>query len=162
VRKKQKRNRRSLPLRHAFVEKHSREGASTQRSLHCAPPDFLYEWVALAKIMRLSSRKAHTWPCPVQRGRKSGYAFGRDDKGEGGRSHGRAASDRRRFFFITLGEPQAHDSSGRDDKVVAMRGLIFHGKSSPTFTTKLSSRPKRSGAERRSAVSFSFSHADSF
>ena len=46
------------------------------RSLHFATPDFLWTLVALADLMRLSlKRKAHTPLCPVQRGRKSGYAF---------------------------------------------------------------------------------------
>jgi hypothetical protein len=47
------------------------------RSLGFAPPDFLLRFVALANFMRLSLRgKAHTQPCPAQRGRKSGS----DDK----------------------------------------------------------------------------------
>jgi hypothetical protein len=39
------------------IEKHFQEGASTQRSLRCAPPDFLYKLVTLADIMRLSLKK---------------------------------------------------------------------------------------------------------
>jgi hypothetical protein len=33
-------------------------------------------------------------------------------------------------FFITLGGPQAHDSSGRDDKFVTKWEAILHGKGS--------------------------------
>jgi hypothetical protein len=45
------------------------------RSHHFATPDFLWNLVALADLMRLSlKRKAHTRLCPVLRGRKSGYA----------------------------------------------------------------------------------------
>jgi hypothetical protein len=40
------------------VEKHFQEGASTQRSLRCATPDFLLSLVALANFMRLSLKKA--------------------------------------------------------------------------------------------------------
>jgi hypothetical protein len=39
------------------VEKRLRESASTQRSLHCAPPDFLSRLAALIICMRLSLRK---------------------------------------------------------------------------------------------------------
>ena len=33
--------------------------------------DFLWDLVAAANFMRLSLRKAHTWPCPGLRGRKA-------------------------------------------------------------------------------------------
>jgi hypothetical protein len=52
-----------------------RTGKGNRRSLRYATPDFLWKLVALADLMRLSlKRKAHTRLCPVQRGRKSGYA----------------------------------------------------------------------------------------
>ncbi len=63
-------------------------------------------------------------------------------------------------FFITLGGPQAHDFSGRDDKVVTKLEKILHGKNAICIATTLSSRPERSAVER-SAVSFCWSHADS-
>ena len=47
----------SMFLSERSVEKHSQEGASTQRSLRCAPPDFLSRSVALISIVRFSSRK---------------------------------------------------------------------------------------------------------
>jgi hypothetical protein len=49
-------NSRSATLR--SVEKHFQDGASTQRSLHYAPPDFPFRVVALMKFMRLSLRRA--------------------------------------------------------------------------------------------------------
>jgi hypothetical protein len=52
-----------------------REPEKNRRSLHCAPPDFLWTSVALVDLMRLSlKRKAHTRLCPALRGRKSGFA----------------------------------------------------------------------------------------
>jgi hypothetical protein len=45
--------------------------------------------------------------------------FGRDDKGEGGASMESGLGQK--AFFITLGGPQAHDNSGRDDKFVARK-----------------------------------------
>jgi hypothetical protein len=44
------------------------------RSLHCAPPDFLWGLVALANFLRLSLLKAAHVPAGECRSRKSGYA----------------------------------------------------------------------------------------
>jgi hypothetical protein len=51
------------------------EGRKNSTSLHYAPPDFLWNLLALVNIMRLSLTERLTrGPRPVQRGRKSGYA----------------------------------------------------------------------------------------
>jgi hypothetical protein len=49
----------------------------------------------------------------------------------------------RKAFFITLGGPKAHDSSGRDDKFVAWAKL---SRRIVAFKINLSSRPERSDA----------------
>jgi hypothetical protein len=101
-------------IRVRSVEKHFQEGASTQRSLHCAPPDFLYRLVALAGIMRLSLKKGAHVALSSEAWQEIRVRFGRDDKGEGGAFMESGLGQK--AFFITLGGPQAHDSSGRDDK----------------------------------------------
>ena len=54
------------------VENTSRKGPQNCRSLGSAPPDFLWNLVALRTSCAFLKRKAHTRSCPVQRGRKSG------------------------------------------------------------------------------------------
>ena len=49
--------------------------------------------------------------------------FARDDKGKGDRSV--ESGCRTEAFFITLGGPKAHDSSGRDDNSVAAKVSHF-------------------------------------
>jgi hypothetical protein len=85
-------------------------------------------------------------------GRKSGYASVEMTKV-------RAALPResrlgQKTFFITLGGPQAHDSSGRDDKVVAQFRASVGRKASKFPATTLSSRPERSEVEICGFLSF--------
>jgi hypothetical protein len=49
------------------------------RSLHCATPDFLFNWVALANFMRLSSQKAAHAVVARSRAQEIRVRFGRDD-----------------------------------------------------------------------------------
>ena len=56
------------------VEKHFQETASTQRSLHFAPPDFLSRSVEFIRIMRFPLRKTAYVSLPASRRRKSGHA----------------------------------------------------------------------------------------
>jgi hypothetical protein len=58
--------------------------------------------------------KAHTRSCPVQRGRKSGFA----SVGMTILLDTAGLVAEQKAFFITLGGPKAHDNSGRDDKFV--------------------------------------------
>jgi len=71
--------------------------------------------VALANIMRLSSKKGAHLALSSAAWQEIWVRFGRDDKGEGGAPMGERPRTKG-VFFITLGGPQAHDSSGRDDK----------------------------------------------
>jgi hypothetical protein len=61
-------------------------------------------------------------------------------------------------FFTTLGGPQAHDSSGRDDNSFWRRVPIFQEKYESPLATNLSSRPERSVVER-AAVWFTSNHS---
>ena len=88
-------------------------GGKNCRSLGFAPPDFLWSFVALRDIMRLSLRERRTRgfvQCCV-----AGNP-GRDDKGKGDGSIESGCWTE--AFFITLGGPKAHDYSGRDDNSV--------------------------------------------
>jgi hypothetical protein len=85
------------------VEKHFQEGASTQRSLRCATPDFLLSLVALANFMRLSLKKAARVVMSSAAWQEIRVRFGRDDKGK---SDGSIESGCwTEAFFITLGGP---------------------------------------------------------
>jgi hypothetical protein len=108
-------------------------------------------------------RKAHTRPCPVLRGRKSGYArsknistkgprnrrslgLARDDKGKGNGSI--ESGCRTGAFFITLGGPQANDHSGRDDNPCCKRITTLSWKGIPS-NPQQNCHPDRSVAEWR-------------
>jgi hypothetical protein len=75
--------------------------------------------VALADIMRLSLKKGAHSALSSAAWQEIRVRFGRDDKGEGGVSMESGLGQK--AFFITLGGPQAHDSSGRDDEFVARK-----------------------------------------
>ena len=107
------------------------------RSLGCAPPDFLWSLVALRDIMRLSLRERRTRgfvQCCV-----AGNP-GRDDKGKADRSIKSGCWTE--AFFITLGGPKAHYSSGRDDKVATKVGDDSPWEMGDFLATTLSSRPE--------------------
>jgi len=87
--------------------------------------------VALANIMRLSSKKGAHLALSSAAWQEIRVRFGRDDKGEGGAPMGERPRTKG-VFFITLGGPQAHDSSGptarrgrRDDKFARAKRLII-------------------------------------
>jgi hypothetical protein len=65
---------------HYAVEKHFQDGASTQRSLHYAPPDFLSNPVALMKFVQLSLRRAAFVVVAGSARQEIRVRFGRDDK----------------------------------------------------------------------------------
>ena len=71
---------------YATVEKHFCARASTQRSLHCATPDFRLRLVALASYLRLSLMKAAYAVVSGAAWQEIRVRFGRDDKAEGGAS----------------------------------------------------------------------------
>ena len=86
------------------------------------PPDFLSGSVASVNFMRLSLKKA-AYVAVDESSVVGNPEFARDDK-RGGQSSPQQPLPRdgqsgRRLsgVFIPLGGPQAHDSSGRDDKV---------------------------------------------
>jgi hypothetical protein len=68
-------------IRVRSVEKHLQEGASTQRSLRCATPDFRLSLVALAIFMRLSLTKAAHAAMSRAAWQEIRVRSGRDDKG---------------------------------------------------------------------------------
>jgi hypothetical protein len=112
---KEKRRPQISPLRFAPVEmtillegefRISTKGPRNCRSLGFAPPDFLWNLVALTDLMRLSLRERRTRDlvqCCL-----AGNP-GRDDKGEGDDSMESVAGPN--ALFMTLGGPQAHDYS---------------------------------------------------
>ena len=79
-------------------------------------------FLSIAKIIALIPPYDFPRPTHFQEGRgtadlSTALRFGRDDKGEGGSSMESGLGQKP--FFITLGGPQAHDSSGRDDNSIA-------------------------------------------
>jgi hypothetical protein len=106
-----RRNCRSTALR--SVEKHFQE-RSSELQIPRLPPDFLSSLVGSANFMRLSLMKAakrgHLWCRVVGNPGTLGMTKG------GRRFHGWRAVAGQKAFFISLGGPQAHDHSGRDDK----------------------------------------------
>jgi hypothetical protein len=82
--------------------------------------------VALADIMRLSLKKGAHSALSSAAWQEIRVRFGRDDKGEGSASMESGVGQKP--FFITLGGPQAHDSSGRDDNSVAAKASYFSWK----------------------------------
>jgi hypothetical protein len=61
-----------------------KRGRVNRRSLHSAPPDFLWRLLALASFMRLSLRKAAHAAMSSAAWQEIRVRSGRDDKGEGG------------------------------------------------------------------------------
>jgi hypothetical protein len=72
--------------------------------------------MALANFMRLSLRKAAYVALSGAAKQEIRVRFGRDDKGEGEASMESGCWTE--GVFITLGGPQAHDSSGRDGNLL--------------------------------------------
>jgi hypothetical protein len=106
----------------------SKRGPRNRRSLGFAPPDFLWKLVALTDLMRLSLRERRT------RNLVQCHAAGnpgRDDKGKGNGSI--ESGCRTEAFFNTLGGPQAHDSSGRDDNSSYTNKFVMSTGAYPDF-----------------------------
>jgi hypothetical protein len=55
-------------------------------------------------------------------------------------------------FFITLGGPQAHESSGRDEKFSVLIAFVLDWVLTAFTATNLSSRPERSAVERSAVL----------
>jgi hypothetical protein len=106
------------------VEKHFQERGAEPQVPPLRSPGFPVE-IRGADLPRASlfKREPHTWSWRLPRSTKSGYAPVPRHAGAGGMTRGRDCGSREQEpFFITLGGPQAHDSSGRDDKG---RRLLF-------------------------------------
>jgi hypothetical protein len=117
------------------VEKHFQERASTQRSLHFATPDFLWDLLALIHFMRPSLRKGAHAALSNAAWQEIRVRFGRDDKGEGGAP---IESSYRTGLFITSPVEMTSSlevevtadlsttlRSGRDDKFVWKRRDLY-------------------------------------
>jgi hypothetical protein len=75
-----------VSVRVRSVENISKTGPLNCRSLHCAPPDFLWNLLALVHFMRPSLRKGAHAALSSIAWQEIRVRFGRDDKRDGGAS----------------------------------------------------------------------------